>query len=132
MDSTLKDMMGIFDLTDRRCQQLAEDGVFVRTSRGTYDLTQSAVNYALFLRRTSGSDATLQATLEEIAACIGETMGNTRHLEHKGMFKRLSHGRYDLIESVRNYVKANKAGWRGRGRQRSCSCGAPMLPLEIK
>lgn len=129
---TLSEITKQLDLTPRRAQQLAAERIFVKTSPGSYDLTQSAVNYALFLRRTAGSEAVLQATLEEVAACVGESIGNARSLARKGMFKKLSHGRFDLIESVRNYITANKAGWRERGRPRTCSCGYPALPLETE
>ena len=67
--------------------------------------------------------------IEDIARAIDETPGNARTLAFKGVFKKISHGRYDLIESVRNYIEANKKGWRGRGRLKRCSCGSPLLPF---
>jgi hypothetical protein len=128
---TLKELTQRLQLTERRAQQLAKAGVFVKNGRGQYLLSESAVNFVSFLRRNAGSEAGIPVTLEEIARCIGETPGNARTLDKKGLFKRLSHGRYDLIESVRCYIQFQKTAWRGRGRPWKCSCGAPMLPLAI-
>lgn len=124
---TLKELSEKLILTPRRAQQLVQAGIFVRSERGKYLLAESAVGYALFLRKHS--EAVLPVSIGEISRCIGEELGNTRQLGQKGMFKKLSHGKYDLIESIRNYIHFQKTAWRDRRRQLRCSCGAPMLPL---
>jgi len=101
---TLKELTEKLDLTPRRCQQLAKDGVFIKVGRGQYDLLQCAVSYIAFLRRNNGSESEITLTLRDLARCTAQSAGSVLKLRADGVFKNLSHGRYDLVTSMKNYI----------------------------
>jgi len=101
---TLKELTEKLGLTPRRCQQLAKEGVFEKVARGQYDLLQCAISYIAFLRRNHGSESEIMLTLKDLARCTAQSPGNVLKLRADGVFKALSHGRYDLVRSMRNYV----------------------------
>jgi len=47
---TLKDLAELFDLTDRRIQQLADEGIIKKSKRGEYELFPSIQGYIHFLK----------------------------------------------------------------------------------
>ena len=101
---TLKELTEKLGLTPRRCQQLSKDGVFVKVGLGQYDLLQCAISYIAFLRRNNGSESEITLTLKDLARCTCQSPGNVLRLRAAGVFKTLSHGRYDLVTSMKNYV----------------------------
>ena len=50
---TLSALSALFNLTDRRIRQLADEGVVVKHSRGKYDLFQSVQNYIRLIKSNS-------------------------------------------------------------------------------
>ncbi len=113
-------------LSARRCQQLEQLGVFVKKDRNQYDLVNCAVAYVLHFRKHPGDESLLICTTDDLARAIGQSQGSVSSLTHQGIFETLSHGRYDLIQSVARYVEHLKSSRRvGRPyKQSSVTCGA--------
>lgn len=49
----LKDLAELFDLTERRIQQLADDGIIKKSRRGEYELFPSVQGYIEFLKNSA-------------------------------------------------------------------------------
>ncbi len=48
--TTLQTLEILLNLSARRVQQLANDGIIIKHGRGKYDLTKSVINYCVFLQ----------------------------------------------------------------------------------
>ena len=101
----LKDITKQLQLTPRRVQQLANEGVIVKTGRGTYDMCRSAIQYSLYLRRQRGSEASLPCSLDEIVSALGVSKNVARYLDRQNVFCKTDRGNYDLICSIRGYME---------------------------
>lgn len=101
----LKEIAEKLNLSPRRCQQYAESGIFPRRGQRGYDLTACAIAYALYLRGPGESDTALLCSTNELARCVGQTIGNVRYLEKRGIFKQVCRNRFDLIPSVHNFIE---------------------------
>jgi phage terminase Nu1 subunit (DNA packaging protein) len=64
---TVSTLAKLFNLTSVRIQQLAADGVVIRSARGRYELWQSVKNYIEYLqeRKVNQWDSQLRRTKEE-------------------------------------------------------------------
>ncbi len=100
----IKQISKKLNLSPRRVQQLVKAGVFKETARGECDLLECALSYCVFLRRGSCCDAEFILTTRDIARATNLTPGHVRALEQIGIFKKASHGRFFLIESMRHYT----------------------------
>ncbi len=54
-DVSVDTLRKLFDLTPRRIQQLAVEGIVTRTSGGRYDLVRSVKGYIAYLRASPSS-----------------------------------------------------------------------------
>ncbi len=72
----------LFNLTERRCQQLAADGIIPKSERGKYHLVESVIGYVKFLQeRAYGKSETLRDSHSE----------RTRLIMHKANLAELEH-----------------------------------------
>jgi len=122
----IDELSSTLELSARRCQQLEQLGVFVKKERNQYDLLRCAVAYALHLRKHPGDESLLICTTDDLARAIGQSRPSVSSLTRQGIFEALSHGRYDLIQSVARYVEHLKTS-RSIGRppkMGAITCGA--------
>lgn len=75
-----RELAGLLRVTPRRVEQLAAEGIAVRTGRGRYDLAQSVGRYCDALRQIA--EAATSTTVNELAAERLKTI-RTRNLERE-------------------------------------------------
>ncbi len=105
MQVTIDELAEKFRVTRQRCRQLEVAGVFSRTDNGLFDLVDCAISYTVFLRRGPGAELDLPIALEDLARIVGISKSTGMRLCREGCFVKLTHGRYDLARSIRNYME---------------------------
>ena len=114
------------DLSSRRCQQLAQLGIFIKKDRNQYDLLECALAYARHLKKHPGDESMMICTTDDLARAISQSCSSVGSLTRQGIFETVSHGQYNLIQSVARYITHIKSSRRaGRPyKQSSITCGA--------
>jgi len=93
----------LLDLTDRRVQQLANDGVIPRAERGRYDLIATVQGYVRFLReRAFGAVANTDAHTEKTRLTAAQaSIAEMTEMEMRGELVRAGDVRREIYTASR-------------------------------
>ncbi|MCK9420621.1 MAG: hypothetical protein M0R70_14715 [Nitrospirae bacterium] len=92
------------NLTPRRVQQLAKEGIIAKARPGGYDVVRCLSMYIAHLGEWRAT-AELPCTIADLSHCFGLTQGQVSYLVRRGVIPPpLSHGHFDLALAVRHFV----------------------------
>ena len=109
---SVNDLARFMNLTPRRVQQLAKEGIIAKARPGGYDLVRCLAMYVAHLGEWR-SAAELPCTIADLSHYFGLTQGQISYLVRRGVIPPpLSHGHFDLALAVRHFVAyAHKQGF---------------------
>jgi len=116
---TVNDLARFMNLTPRRIQQLAKEGIIEKDRPGGYDIIRCLSMYIAYLAEWR-SAAELPCTIEGLAFYFGLTRGQVAYLIRRGILPPpISHGRFDLASAIKAFsAHVHRQGFVGTYRQR--------------
>lgn len=101
---TVDQLAQFMNLTPRRVQQLAKEGVIEKVRPGGYDLVRCLSMYVAYLGEWR-SAAEIPCSIADLSRYFGLTQGQVSYLVRRGIIPPpLSHGHFDLALAVRHFV----------------------------
>lgn len=101
---TVNDLARLMNLTPRRIQQLAREGIIAKTGRGGYDLVRCLAMYITHLTEWR-APAEIPCSIHDLSHYFGLTEGQIMHLVRRGVIPSpIYHGHFDLASSIRGFV----------------------------